>query len=155
MFGKKAALVGLVTMGIGLGTVADASADAGSGFTSVLIASGQSAHAFNIHQRQGYDVVTTQNTLTPGGFSGWHSHPGFSVLVIQSGELTLYRTRVGGGGCRVKTYSAGQVFLEKPDDQENAVNTGTVPTVLAVTFFNVPHGGSARIERTNPGDCPR
>jgi hypothetical protein len=29
-----------------------------------------------------------------------------------------------------------------------------VPAVLAVTFFNVPHGGSNRIERTDPGNCP-
>ena len=154
MFGKKAALVGLVTLGLGLSTVAVASADAGSGFTSVLIARGQSDHSFGIHQLKDNDVVTTQNMIDLGGSSGWHSHPGFAVLVIQSGELTLYSEPVGGGQCSVKTYTAGQVFLEKPDDEENAVNNGAVPTVLAVTFFNVPHGGSARIERTNPGDCP-
>jgi hypothetical protein len=76
------------------------------------------------------------------------------VLVIQSGQLTLYSEPVGGGECSVHTYTAGQVFLEQPGDEENAVNTGAVPTVLGVTFFNVPHGGSARIERTNPGDWP-
>jgi hypothetical protein len=76
------------------------------------------------------------------------------VLVIQSGQLTLYSEPVGGGECSVHTYTAGQVFLEHPEDQQNAVNTGTVPTVLAVTYFNVPHGGSNRIERTDPGDCP-
>jgi len=134
--------------------VAVASADAGSGFTSVLIARGQSDQPFKIHQQKGNDVVTTQNTIDPGGFSGWHSHPGTAVLVIQSGQLTLYSEPVGGGKCSVHTFTAGQVFLEQPGDQQNAVNTGTVPTVLAVTFFNVPHGGSARIERTNPGDCP-
>jgi quercetin dioxygenase-like cupin family protein len=154
MFGKRAALVGLVTTGLVASAVAVASADAGSGFTSVLVARGQSAHSFGIQQRKVNDVVSTQNTIDPGGFSGWHSHPGTAVLVIQSGQLTLYSEPVGGGECSVHTYTAGQVFLEQPDDEENAVNNGTVPTVLAVTFFNVPHGGSARIERTNPGDCP-
>lgn len=154
MFGKKAALVGLVTTGLVASAVAVASASASSGFTSELIARGQSAHSFGIQQRKGNDVVTTKNTLDPGGFSGWHSHPGTAVLVIQSGQLTLYSEPVGGGECSVHTYTAGQVFLEQPDDQQNAVNNGTVPTVLAVTFFNVPHGGSARIERTDPGDCP-
>jgi quercetin dioxygenase-like cupin family protein len=154
MFGKKAALVGLVTAGLVLSAVAVASADAPSGFTSVLIGRGQSDHSFGIHQRKGNDVVTTQNTLAPGGFSGWHSHPGTAVLVIQSGQLTLFSEPVGGGECSVHTYIAGQVFLEQPDDEENAINTGAVPTVLAVTFFNVPHDGSARIERTNPGNCP-
>jgi hypothetical protein len=43
---------------------------------------------------------------------------------------------------------------EQPGDEENGVNNGTVPAVLGVTFFNVPHGGSNRIERTNPGNCP-
>jgi quercetin dioxygenase-like cupin family protein len=154
MFGKKAALVGLATTGLVVSAVGVASADAGSGFTSVLIARGQSGHSFNIHQRKGNDVVTTQNTMDPGGFSGWHSHPGTAVLVIQSGQLTLFSTPVGGGTCSVHTYTAGQVFLEQPRNQQNAVNNGAVPTVLGATFFNVPHGGSARIERTNPGNCP-
>src|SRR5215831_16015064 len=154
MFGKRSALVGLVTTGLVASAAAVASADAGSGFTSVLIGRGQSDHSFGIQQRKGNDVVTTQNTEAPGGFSGWHSHPGTVMLVIQSGQLTVYSEPVGGGECSVHTYSAGQVFLEQPEDEQNAVNTGDVPTVLAVTFFNVPHGGSARIERTNPGDCP-
>jgi quercetin dioxygenase-like cupin family protein len=154
MFGKRAALVGLVTAGLAVSAVGVASADAGSGFTSVLIARGQSHHSFGIQQRKGNDVVTTQNTIDPGGFSGWHSHPGTAVLVIQSGQLTLYSEPVGGGECSVHTYTAGQVFLEQPEDEQNAVNTGSVPTILGVTFFNVPHGGSARIDRTNPGNCP-
>jgi hypothetical protein len=46
------------------------------------------------------------------------------------------------------------VYLERPGNEQTAVNHGSVPAVLAVTFFNVPHGGSARIERTDPGNCP-
>jgi quercetin dioxygenase-like cupin family protein len=134
--------------------VAVASADAGSGFTSVLIGRGQSDQSFKIHQRGGNDVVTAQNTVAPGGFSGWHSHPGTVVLVVQSGEVTVFSERVKGGKCSVTTYTAGQVFLEQPENEQNAVNNGSVPAVLAVTFFNVPHGGSNRIERTNPGNCP-
>jgi quercetin dioxygenase-like cupin family protein len=151
---RRVALAGLAGIGLVVSAVAVASADAGSGFTSVLIGRGQSDHSFGIQQRKGNDVVTSQNTLAPGGFSGWHSHPGTAVIVIQSGQLTLFSEPVGGGECSVHTYSAGQVFLEQSEDEENAVNNGAVPTVVAVTFFNVPHGGSARIERTNPGNCP-
>jgi quercetin dioxygenase-like cupin family protein len=154
MFGKRAALVGLVATALVASAVAVASADGGSGFTTVLIGRGQSDHSFGIQQRKDNDVVTTQNTVAPGGFSGWHSHPGIVVLIVQSGEITLYSEPVGGGGCSVHTYTAGQVFLEHPENEQNAVNTGADPAVLAVTYFNVPHGGSNRIERTNPGDCP-
>jgi quercetin dioxygenase-like cupin family protein len=155
MFRMRVALVGLVTIALGMGAVAAASASVGSGFSSLLIGSGRADDGFNIHQKKGNDVVTTQNTIAPGGFSGWHSHPGVAVIVVQAGQLTLYRERVGGDNCTSQTYTAGQVFLERPDDQENAVNKGAVTTVVAVTFFNVPHGGSARIERPNPGNCPR
>ena len=154
MFGKRAGLVGLVTAGLVVSAVAVASADAGSGVTSVLIGRGQSDQSFKIHQQTGNDVVTAQNTFAPGGFSGWHSHPGIVVLVVQSGEVTIFSEPVDGDECSVHTYTAGQVFLERPEDEQNVVNNGTVPAVVAVTFFNVPHGGSNRIERTDPGNCP-
>jgi quercetin dioxygenase-like cupin family protein len=154
MLGKRTALVGLVAMGLIVSAVGVASADAGSGFNSVVIAKGLAGHSFNIHHRKGNDVITAQNTLEPGGSSGWHSHPGTTLVVIQSGQFVLYSEPVGGGRCRIHTYTAGQVYLEQPGDEQNAVNNGTVTAVAAVTFFNVPHGGSARIDRANPGDCP-
>lgn len=154
MFGRRVALIGLVSVGLGVSAVAVASADAGSGGSSLVIGSGQSQHSFEINQKAGNDVVTVQNTFAAGGFSGWHSHPGITVVVVQSGQITIYREDVGGGKCRVHTYSAGQSFVERPGDQQNGVNNGTVPAVVAVTFFNVPHAGSTRIERTNPNNCP-
>jgi quercetin dioxygenase-like cupin family protein len=154
MFGRRAALVALVTAGLAVGVIAVASGSAPSGFTSTPIARGQSDHFFAVVQRKGKDIVTAQNTIDPGGYSGWHSHPGTAVIVVQSGQATLYSEPVGGGRCRVHTYTAGQVFLEQPNREENAVNTGTVPESAGVTFFNVPHGGSAFIDRPDPGDCP-
>jgi hypothetical protein len=68
--------------------------------------------------------------------------------------VTLFSERITGGRCRVHTYTAGQVFLEHPGNEYHAVNTGAEVAVVAVTFFNVPHGGNCRIEQTNPGSCP-
>ena len=153
MFRKRVALVGLVAAGLFMSGVAVASADAGTGFISVLIGRGQS-HGFKIHQRRGNDVATAQNTVAPGGSSGWHSHPGTAMGIVQSGEITIFSERVTGGKCTVHTYTAGQIFLEQPNREQNGVNHGTTPAVLAVTFFNVPHGESSRIERNDPGNCP-
>jgi quercetin dioxygenase-like cupin family protein len=154
MFGKRAALVVLLTAGLVVGVIAVASGSPGSGFTSVLIARGQSHHVFAVVQHKRKDIVTAQNNVDPGGSTGWHSHPGLAVITVQAGQVTLYSEPVGGGKCRAHTYSAGQVFLERPNDEENAVNTGGVPEVAGVTFFNVPHGGPAFIDRPDPGDCP-
>lgn len=154
MFGKRAALVALVTAGLVVGVIAVASGSPPSGFTSVQIARGQSGHVFAVVQFKGNDIVTAQNNIDPGGSTGWHSHPGLAVIALQAGQITLYSEPVGGGTCSAHTYFAGQVFLERPHDEENAVNTGGVPEQAGVTFFNVPHGGSARIDRPDPGDCP-
>src|SRR5262249_24070954 len=36
------------------------------------------------------DVYTLRNTFIPGGYIGWHKHPGPSVVSVQSGTATLY-----------------------------------------------------------------
>ena len=154
MFGKRTVLVALMAAVLVVSAVAVASATDPSGFASVLIGRGQANRSFQVHQRKGNDVVVNQNTIQPAGFSGWHSHPGITVIAVQSGQVTLYSEPIAGGTCRVRTYTAGQVFLEHPSNEYNAVNTGAAPAVVAVTFFNVPHLGSARIEQTNPGNCP-
>jgi quercetin dioxygenase-like cupin family protein len=109
--------------------------------------------SFEANQRKGNDVAVNQITVEPAGFSGWHSHPGTTVVAVQSGQITLFSERIAGGKCRVRTFTAGQVFLEHPSTKYNAVNTGGEPYVIAATFFNVPHGGPSRIDQTDPGNC--
>ena len=36
------------------------------------------------------DVHVTTNVVLPGGTSGWHTHPGPSIVVVKSGTATLY-----------------------------------------------------------------
>jgi quercetin dioxygenase-like cupin family protein len=154
MFGKRTVLVALMAAVLVVSAVVMASATDPSGFVSVLIGRGQAARSFEVHQRRGNDVAVNQITVQPAGFSGWHSHPGTTVVAVQSGQLTLSSEPIAGGKCRVRTYTAGQVFLEHPKNEYNAVNTGSEPYVLAVTFFNVPHCGLSRIDQANPGNCP-
>jgi len=66
-----------------------------------------------------------QITVNPGGSSGWHSHPGGAIIVVQTGTLTVYRSI--GSQCQTSTYSAGQAFIERPGEVDNVLNTGTAP----------------------------
>jgi quercetin dioxygenase-like cupin family protein len=154
MFGKRTVLVALVTAVLVVSGLAVASATPpSSGFTSVVIGRGQAARSFEANQRKGNDVAVNQITVEPAGFSGWHSHPGTTVVAVQSGQVMLFSEPIAGGECRVRTFTAGQVFLEHPSNKYNAVNTGSAPYVVAVTFFNVPHLGLSRIDQTDPGNC--
>jgi quercetin dioxygenase-like cupin family protein len=155
MFGRRTVLVALMAAGLVLGAVAMASATDPSGFASVVIGRAQASRSFEVNQRKGNDVAVSQITVQPAGYSGWHSHPGTTVVAVQSGQLTLFSEPIAGGKCRVHTFTAGQLFLEHPKNEYQAVNTGSEPYVLAVTFFNVPHGPSfsPRIDRPDPGNC--
>ena len=155
MFGKRTVLVTLMATVLVVSALAVASATPpSSGFTSVLIGRGQASRSFEANQRKGNDVAVNQITVEPAGFSGWHSHPGITVVAVQSGQITLFSEPIAGGKCRVRTYTAGQVFLEHPKNEYQAVNTGSEPYVLAVTFFNVPpNNGPSRINQADPGNC--
>jgi len=97
------------------------------------------------------DIVVNNNAMTPGGTSGWHTHPGITIVAIKTGALTLY----DGDDplCAPKVYTAGQVFVESGGHVHVARNEGGV-TAEWFTTYVVPTGGSTRIDAPAPGNCP-
>ncbi|HEV3101582.1 MAG TPA: cupin domain-containing protein [Candidatus Dormibacteraeota bacterium] len=122
-----------------------------SGLTNQLLARGTDKSDGSLPLKEGTDIVVAKITVVPGGFSGWHSHPGGAIIVIQQGNLTVHRS--ADGRCETFTYAAGQAFIERPGEIDNVVNTGSIPYVLYVTFPRVPPGGSTRIDVPDPGTC--
>jgi quercetin dioxygenase-like cupin family protein len=121
------------------------------GLTNTGLARGTDASRGSLPLQDGMDVAMARIDVGPGGSSGWHSHPGGAIIVVQQGALTLYRSR--GTHCRTATYSAGQAFIERPGEVSDVVNTGTEPYVLFVTFPRVPPGVSPRTDEPDPGTC--
>ena len=124
-----------------------------SGLALVPLARGSNASNGTIPLKAGTDVALAQITVDPGGSSGWHSHRGGAIVVVQQGSLTVYVSV--GDECRVHTYSAGQAFVERPDQVNQVINTGTVPYVLVVTFPRVPAGAPDENRRAGPWDVSR
>jgi quercetin dioxygenase-like cupin family protein len=133
-------------------TLAPSGATPPSGLTNTLLAMGTNKSGGTIPLKAGTNVAMAQITVTPGGSSGWHSHPGGAIIVVQQGSLTVYASV--DGQCQTKTYSAGQAFVERPGEVDQVINTGTIPYVLFVTFPRVPQGTPARTDEPNPGTCP-
>jgi quercetin dioxygenase-like cupin family protein len=123
-----------------------------SGLTNSPLALGLNMSDGTIPLKAGTNVAMAQITVIPGGSSGWHSHPGGAIVVVQAGSLTVYEAV--GDQCEIATYSAGQAFIERPGEVDQVINTGTVPYTLFVTFPRVPVGASARTDVPNPGTCP-
>lgn len=137
--------IALATMaGVALGTP-------GSGVTVTPLASGRIGNRVGIHQAPGESTVAAQFTFAPDGTTGWHSHPGKTVVLVTAGEFTLYRNR--DGVCRTRTYAAGDGFVERPTSVHTGVNEGDVPVELVAVFFRVPDDGTTRIDKPDPGVC--
>lgn len=129
-------------------TVAPGAATPPSGLKNVPLARGTNVSTGTIPLKFGTDVAMAQITVDPGGSSGWHSHPGGAIVVVQQGALTVYHA--AAGQCETATYTAGQAFIERPGEVDDVLNLGTAPYVLFVTFPRVPRGESARTDEPAP-----
>jgi hypothetical protein len=138
-----------------------------SGFVSTPLAHGKLLHG-SLQVKAGLQIVVQRNDIAAGASSGWHSHPGGAIIVIQSGQLTTYRAvrntddeEEGRKGakyhCVITNYTAGQAFVEIANEVLNARNNGSTPTVSFATFPGVPVDSTGktlqRTDRPDPGVC--
>jgi hypothetical protein len=56
------------------------------------------------------DLYVQSNTWTPGGSTGWHTHPGHSLIIVTEGEVTAYDE-----SCAKVVYAAGNPALGIPN----------------------------------------
>jgi quercetin dioxygenase-like cupin family protein len=97
------------------------------------------------------DAYVVENDFQPGQTSGWHSHPGPSLVFVVSGTVINYvSTRPH---CAGKTYTAGETFVDAGGlDVHMISNTGTEPAeTIAVQF--IPNGQERRIDEPEPSNC--
>jgi quercetin dioxygenase-like cupin family protein len=142
--------VGLASVVIA-STLAPGGATPPAGFTSVPLALATNTSNGTIPLQAGTDIAMAQITVDPGGSSGWHSHPGGAIVLVKQGTVTMQESV--GGKCMTMTYTAGQAFVERSGQVLQALNRGTIPYVLFVTFPRVPHGELARTDEPDPGTC--
>jgi quercetin dioxygenase-like cupin family protein len=92
------------------------------------------------------DVYVVKNTIVPGGHTGWHSHPGPSIISVVSGAATEYRSDDSEG----IVHAAGTSFVDEGGDHAHImVNEGTTDLVL-VAFQILPLGAPRRIDVPAP-----
>ena len=98
------------------------------------------------------DLYVQSNTWTPGGSTGWHTHPGHSLIIVTAGTVTVYDGN--DPGCTPQTYSQGMGFVDPGGDHVHLIrNEGAVEArTMAVQL--IPAGATRRIDAPAPGNCP-
>lgn len=97
------------------------------------------------------DVVVVSQSAAPGGYSGWHSHPGVAFVSIKSGALTTYDA--DDPECRGTVRPAGTAFVESAGHNHYARNE-TDGTTTWVTTYIVAKGGPTRMDEPAAATCP-
>jgi len=97
------------------------------------------------------DVFVNSNTGIPGASSGWHSHPGLSIVSVTQGAVWLYDA--DDPTCTSTVVTAGYGFVEAGDHVHILRNEGLVDAKWTTTAIR-PAGSAARIDQPSPGNCP-
>lgn len=97
------------------------------------------------------DIAVQQIVFQPGGFSGWHRHPGPVFIQVVSGSMTFYDST--DPTCSPIVRTAGQGFLDVGEHAHIARNETSEPAVNVVTYL-APPGAALRIDAPAPGTCP-
>jgi len=103
---------------------------------------------------QSIDVATQIVTFQPGGFSGWHTHPGPVFFTVRTGTLTVYEGN--DPTCTPHVFTAGTGAVEAATSTHiHMVRNETGSVAEAVVTYMVPVGANPlRTDLPNPGNCP-
>ena len=99
------------------------------------------------------DLYVQQNVWQPGGTTGWHSHPGHSLIIVTEGTVTDYEG--DDPNCTPHVYSSGMTFVDAGGEHHVHIirnETGSEAQTIAIQL--IPQGAARRIDKPDPGNCP-
>ena len=97
----------------------------------------------NLEDRGQSEFYFQDLVVGPGGYTGWHSHPGLLMITVKEGSVDFYDK-----ACTKHTYVAGQSFTEGAEPHA-AMNRATGNARLLVAYI-VKKGEPRRIDAPQP-----
>jgi quercetin dioxygenase-like cupin family protein len=145
---KWVVVTSIIAVSLTLSGVAIATGPTGS-VVSEVIGAGTTDAKFELQAKPGTNTVVASFTFGPNSSTGWHTHPGRTLVTVKSGTFTVYHA----DDCAPLVYEPGDAFVELPTTVHVGRNETTESVELGVVFFKVPIGGSPRIDQPQPEDC--
>lgn len=160
---KRIAIAVALVVAMVVGFSAHALATPGAGIVTTTLSLGRfeeidvktndaHPHQVKLKTKGESDVYVVSNTIPPGGHSGWHTHPGPSLITVKSGTATFYES--DDPTCTPHVYPAGTGVIDPGDGHVHLLrNEGSVDLVT-ITVQILPAGAPRRIDAPDPGNCP-
>ena len=109
-------------------------------------------HELELKTKGETDVHVVRNAIGIGGQSGWHTHPGPSLITVTIGEIAAYEG--DDPSCTPTIYRAGEGFIDPGGEDVHLLRneSGAPAETVAVQFL--PKGATRRIDAPRPENCP-
>jgi quercetin dioxygenase-like cupin family protein len=106
-----------------------------------------------LQANQPTQIVTQVFTVQPGGYSGWHTHPGPTFFTVRTGTLTVYEG--DDPSCTPHVITAETGIVEAGTHAHiHMIRNETNSVAETVVTYLVPPGTPLRIDLPDPGNCP-
>ena len=97
------------------------------------------------------DLYVQSNVWQPGGSTGWHTHPGHSLIFVTAGTVTEYTGP--GSDCKPHMYSEGMTFVDPHGDRAHIIRNEAKTVARTIAVQIIPADTARRIDVADPGNC--
>ena len=97
------------------------------------------------------DVYVQSNVWAPGGTTGWHTHPGHSLIIVTAGTVTTYEGH--DSSCAPRTYTVGMGFVDPGGGHVHVIRNEGAVEARTITVQVVPAAAVRRVDAPDPGHC--
>jgi hypothetical protein len=99
------------------------------------------------------DGYVVDNVFEPGQSTGWHSHPGPSLIFVVSGSVTNYDS--AARHCKGVTHEAGSSFVDEGGRDVHMLRNNTHAAAETIAVQLIPQGLARRVDMPVPHRCRR
>jgi quercetin dioxygenase-like cupin family protein len=98
------------------------------------------------------DVYVVDNKFPPGSTTGWHTHPGPSLILVVAGTVTNYQG--DDPRCAPQVYTAGAGFIDPGSGEVHMLQNETGAPAETIAVQLLPKDAVRRIPADPPSNCP-
>jgi quercetin dioxygenase-like cupin family protein len=97
------------------------------------------------------DLYVQSNIWQPGGSTGWHTHPGHSLIIVAEGTVTEYEGP--DLDCKPHIYTHGDTFLDPHGGHAHIIRNEGDAVARTIAVQLIPAGAARRVDSADPGNC--
>jgi len=97
------------------------------------------------------DLYVQSNVWQPGGSTGWHTHPGHSLIIVTDGTVTSYDAH--DPDCKPHVYTRGMGFVDPGGGHVHILRNEGDVVAKTIAIQLIPEAAVRWIDAQDPGNC--